>query len=71
MPVSDLHQADASANQSARVEMPPYLVSAPDQPVNGVESRRERPERIVSRASGTSRAGYRCLVTRLSLPRFA
>lgn len=29
MPVSDLHQADASANQSARVEMPPYLVSAP------------------------------------------
>jgi hypothetical protein len=43
MPVSDLHQADASANQSARVEMPPYLVSAPDQPVNGVESPQDRP----------------------------
>ena len=47
MPVSDPHQADASANQSARVEsarveMPPYLVSA-DQPMKGVESRRDRP----------------------------
>jgi hypothetical protein len=43
MPVSDPPQADASGEPSARVEMPPYLVSAPDQPVNGVESRRDRP----------------------------
>jgi hypothetical protein len=70
MPVSDLHQADASANQSARVEMPPYLVSAPDQPVNGVES-----AGTVRSASFRAQAAPRALdiaaSSRLSIPRSA
>jgi hypothetical protein len=64
MPVSDSHQADASANQSARVERLPYLVSAPDQPVKG---RRKSPGSSVAHRF----ARKRHLARLISLPRHA
>jgi hypothetical protein len=63
MPVSDPHQADASANQSARVEMP--RISCP--PGSAGEWRRKSPGPSVAHRF----ARKRHLARLISLPRHA